>query len=83
MPGGARGRCPWVGCSFVADQVAHPDHLNARDTTLVFVSRAPQAEIQGLKERMGWQKIPWYTITDDFRRRLRRDRVARHECLHP
>jgi predicted dithiol-disulfide oxidoreductase (DUF899 family) len=55
-----------VGCSFVADQIAHPAHLNARDTTLVFASRAPQAEIQGLKERMGWQLIPWYTITDDF-----------------
>src|ERR1700746_4228361 len=26
----------------------------------------PQAEIQGLKERMGWELIPWYTITDDF-----------------
>jgi predicted dithiol-disulfide oxidoreductase (DUF899 family) len=55
-----------VGCSLVADQVAHPAHLNARDTTLVFISRAPQAEIQGLKERMGWQQIPWYTITDNF-----------------
>jgi predicted dithiol-disulfide oxidoreductase (DUF899 family) len=55
-----------VGCSFLADQVAHPAHLNARDTTLAFVSRAPQAEIQGLKERMGWQTIPWYTLTDDF-----------------
>ena len=32
-----------IGCSMVADQVAHPAHLNARDTTLVFVSRAPQA----------------------------------------
>src|SRR6478752_9013725 len=39
-----------VGCSLVADQVAHPAHLNARDTTLVFISRAPQAEIQGLKD---------------------------------
>src|SRR6185369_2871138 len=29
------------GCSMVADQVAHLAHLNARDTTLVFVSRAP------------------------------------------
>jgi predicted dithiol-disulfide oxidoreductase (DUF899 family) len=56
--------CP--GCSFLADQVAHPAHLNARDTTLAFVSRAPQAEIQGLKERMGWEHIPWYTLTDDF-----------------
>jgi predicted dithiol-disulfide oxidoreductase (DUF899 family) len=55
-----------VGCSFGADQVAHPAHLNARDTTLARASRAPQAEIQALKERMGWQLIPWYTITDDF-----------------
>jgi predicted dithiol-disulfide oxidoreductase (DUF899 family) len=55
-----------VGCSFVADQLAHPAHLNARDTTLVFASRGPQAEIQSLKERMGWQLIPWYTITDGF-----------------
>jgi predicted dithiol-disulfide oxidoreductase (DUF899 family) len=55
-----------VGCSFVADQVAHPAHLNARDVTLAFLSRAPQAEIRGLQERMGWEHIPWYTITDDF-----------------
>ena len=55
-----------VGCSLMADQVAHPAHLNARDTTLAYVSRAPQAEIQGLKERMGWELIPWYSITDDF-----------------
>jgi predicted dithiol-disulfide oxidoreductase (DUF899 family) len=55
-----------AGCSFLADQVAHPAHLNARDTTLVYASRAPQAEIRGLQERMGWEHIPWYTITDDF-----------------
>ena len=54
-----------VGCSFGADQVAHPAHLNARDTTLAYVSRAPQDEIQALKERMGWI-VPWYTLTDDF-----------------
>ncbi|KQW57780.1 MULTISPECIES: DUF899 domain-containing protein [Ensifer] len=53
------------GCSMVADQVAHVAHLNARDTTLVFVSRAPQADIARLKARMGWE-IPWFTITDDF-----------------
>src|SRR6188472_4790392 len=41
------------GCSFVADQVAHLDHLNARDTTLVFASRAPQKDITRLKARMG------------------------------
>jgi predicted dithiol-disulfide oxidoreductase (DUF899 family) len=53
------------GCSFVADQVAHLAHLNARDTTLAFASRAPQAEIERLKARMEW-KMPWYTITDSF-----------------
>jgi predicted dithiol-disulfide oxidoreductase (DUF899 family) len=53
------------GCSFLADQVAHLAHLNARDTTLVFASRAPQADIARLKARMGWT-MPWYTITDEF-----------------
>src|SRR3954452_21102689 len=56
--GGSYPERACVGCSFVADQVAHPAHLNARDVTLAFVSRAPQEEIQGLKERMGWEPIP-------------------------
>ena len=63
--GGSYPERACVGCSFVADQVAHPAHLNARDTTLAFVSRAPQADIESLKQRMGWD-IPWYTLTDDF-----------------
>ena len=54
-----------VGCSFVADQVAHLAHLHARDTTLVFASRAPQADIARLKRRMEWT-MPWYTVTDSF-----------------
>ena len=54
-----------VGCSFVADQVADVAHLNARNTTLAFASRAPQADIERLKKRMGW-KMPWYTIKDSF-----------------
>lgn len=54
------------GCSMVADQVAHVAHLNARDTTLVFASRAPQADIARLKSRMGWEHIPWVTVTDGF-----------------
>jgi predicted dithiol-disulfide oxidoreductase (DUF899 family) len=53
------------GCSMVADQVAHVAHLNARDTTLVFASRAPQADIARLKQRMGWT-MPWVTVTDSF-----------------
>jgi predicted dithiol-disulfide oxidoreductase (DUF899 family) len=54
-----------VGCSMVADHVPHLAHLNARNTTLVFVSRAPQADIARLKAQMEWD-IPWYTITDSF-----------------
>src|SRR5207342_3560421 len=42
------------GCSFGADQVAHLAHLNARETTLAFVSRAPQTDIERLKRRMDW-----------------------------
>jgi predicted dithiol-disulfide oxidoreductase (DUF899 family) len=55
--------CP--GCSMVADQRSHPAHLRARDTVLAHVSRAPQADIERLKEKMGWD-IPWYTVVDDF-----------------
>jgi predicted dithiol-disulfide oxidoreductase (DUF899 family) len=54
-----------VGCSMVADQVAHVAHLNARDTTLAFASRAPQADIHRVKARMGWE-MPWYTMKDGF-----------------
>jgi predicted dithiol-disulfide oxidoreductase (DUF899 family) len=53
------------GCSLGADQVAHLAHLNARDTTLAYASRAPQADIARLKARMGWT-MPWCTITDSF-----------------
>ena len=53
------------GCSMIADHIGNLAHLNARDTTLVFASRAPQPGIERLKARMGWQ-MPWYTITDSF-----------------
>ena len=32
---------------------------------LVFASRGPQADIERVKARMGWE-MPWYTITDGF-----------------
>jgi predicted dithiol-disulfide oxidoreductase (DUF899 family) len=53
------------GCSMYADQVAHPAHLRARDTNLVFVSRAPQEHIARFKTRMGW-RVPWFTTNDAF-----------------
>ena len=55
-----------VGCSLQADQVSNLAHLNARDTTLVYASPAPQADIARLKAQMGWEHIPWVTITDGF-----------------
>jgi predicted dithiol-disulfide oxidoreductase (DUF899 family) len=55
-----------VGCSFMADHVPHLAHLNARDTTLAYVSRASQADLRRMQARMGWEHIPWYTLTDEF-----------------
>jgi predicted dithiol-disulfide oxidoreductase (DUF899 family) len=55
-----------IGCSLGADQVSNPVHLNARDTTLVYASRAPQADIVRLQQRMGWEHITWVTMTDGF-----------------
>lgn len=52
-PGWEQG-CP--SCSFMAD---HTDgmnvHLAQRDVTLVAISRAPLAEIERFRKRMGWQ----------------------------
>ena len=70
------------GCSFLADQVAHLAHLNARDTTLVFVSRAPQAGHRALEGADGLGH-PVVHAHRRLRRRLRRRRVARHQRLHP
>lgn len=49
--------CP--GCSFLADHLdgALP-HLEHHDVALIAVSRAPLAEIEAYKARMGW-KFPW------------------------
>src|SRR3954462_10345938 len=55
-----------VGCSLMADHIGNLAHLNARDTTLVYASRASQADLDRMKARMGWNQIPWFTITDDF-----------------
>jgi predicted dithiol-disulfide oxidoreductase (DUF899 family) len=46
-------------CSSSADTVngAVP-HLNARDVTIVYISRAPLEKLQAYKRRMGW-KFPW------------------------
>ncbi len=55
-PGWQEG-CP--SCSYVADHFdGSTMHLANRDTTLAVVSRAPLAEIEAFKKRMGW-KFQW------------------------
>jgi predicted dithiol-disulfide oxidoreductase (DUF899 family) len=63
-PGWKEG-CP--SCSLLAD---HFDgaawHLPHRDVTLAAVSRAPLAEVEAYKKRMGW-RFPWVSsYGDDF-----------------
>jgi predicted dithiol-disulfide oxidoreductase (DUF899 family) len=57
-PGWEEG-CP--SCSFWADSFnGMPVHLANRDTSLVAVSRAPFAEIEAYRQRMGWS-FRWYS----------------------
>jgi predicted dithiol-disulfide oxidoreductase (DUF899 family) len=54
------------GCSMFVDQIGHPAHLHARDTSFVLVSRAPIEKLEAYRERMGWD-IPWYSsFASDF-----------------
>jgi predicted dithiol-disulfide oxidoreductase (DUF899 family) len=59
--------CP--SCSFLADGIDGATiHLAHRDVTLMAVSRAPLANIEAFKRRMGW-KFPWASsFNTDFNR---------------
>jgi predicted dithiol-disulfide oxidoreductase (DUF899 family) len=48
------------GCSMVVDQIGHLAHFHARDTSFALVSRAPLANLERYRKRMGWT-IPWYS----------------------
>lgn len=58
-----------ASCSFMAD---HTDgmnvHLAQRDVTLLAVSRAPLAEIERFRQRMGWQFTWVSSYGSDFNR---------------
>jgi predicted dithiol-disulfide oxidoreductase (DUF899 family) len=43
-----------VGCSFVVDNLGHLSHLQAANTSLAVVSRAPLEKLQAFKRRMDW-----------------------------
>jgi predicted dithiol-disulfide oxidoreductase (DUF899 family) len=57
--------CP--SCSFISDHIdGSVPHLAARDARLVVVSRAPLAQIEAFKKRMGW-RFHWVSSYDsDF-----------------
>jgi predicted dithiol-disulfide oxidoreductase (DUF899 family) len=77
-PGWVEG-CP--SCSFLVDHVdGAVAHLADRDVTLVAVSRAPLAEIEAFKRRMGW-RFTWVSSygTDfnwDYHVSFTKDEVA-------
>lgn len=50
--------CP--GCSHFADNIGNLSHVHARDTSFALVSRAPLAEIEPFRKRMGWT-VPWFS----------------------
>ena len=65
-PGWVQG-CP--SCSYLADHFdGMTTHLAQRDVTFMAVSRAPLAEIEAYKKRMGW-RFPWgSSFGSDFNR---------------
>ena len=63
---------PCRSCSAGVDELArgHLNHLRARTTSFVLVSRAPYPKLAAFRERMGW-RVPWYssgsgTFNHDF-----------------
>lgn len=83
-PGWAQG-CP--SCSYMAD---HADgmnvHLAARDISFVAISRAPLAEIERFRQRMGW-RFKWVSshgsdFNHDFHVSFAPEDVARGEVYY-
>ncbi len=54
-----------AGCSGWADGIPNLQLLHARDVTFAMASPAPQANLSGYAQRMGWTDVPWYTIRSD------------------
>ena len=74
--------CP--SCSFVSDHIDGANwHLPHRDVTLLAISRAPLAQIEAFKRRMGW-RFKWVSSYDndfnhDFHVSFTPDEMARGE----
>ena len=82
---GWKARC--VGCSFFSDHVDGANqHLAHHDVTFTAVSRAPLAEIEAYKRRMGW-RFKWVSSSEsdfnyDFHVSFRKDEIAAGEVYY-
>jgi predicted dithiol-disulfide oxidoreductase (DUF899 family) len=47
-------------CTFTDNLAAGQWHLGARDTRLILMARAPQSEIEPVRQRFGWN-VPFYS----------------------
>jgi predicted dithiol-disulfide oxidoreductase (DUF899 family) len=76
-----------VGCSFFSDHVDSANqHLAHHDVTFTAVSRAPLAEIEAYKRRMGW-RFKWVSSSEsdfnyDFHVSFRKDEIAAGEVYY-
>ena len=83
-PGWAEG-CP--SCSFISDHIdGSMVHLAARDVRLAVVSRAPLAEIEAFKKRMGW-RFHWVSsrgsdFNYDYQVSMKKDELGKGEVYY-
>jgi predicted dithiol-disulfide oxidoreductase (DUF899 family) len=77
--------CP--GCSFVSDHIDGTlPHLTARDIRLAVVSRAPLAQIETFKKRMGW-RFHWVSsfgsdFNHDYQVSATKEELAQNEVYY-
>jgi predicted dithiol-disulfide oxidoreductase (DUF899 family) len=76
-----------IGCSFAADHIEGTlVHLKHHDVSLVRVSRAPLAEIEAYRQRMGWQ-VKWVSshgsdFNYDYHVSFRPEEIAKGEVTY-
>jgi predicted dithiol-disulfide oxidoreductase (DUF899 family) len=76
-----------VGCSFGSDHVGGTlVHLEHHDVTFVAVSRAPFAELEAFRKRMGWQ-FHWVSSFEsdfnyDYHVSFREEELAQGKAFH-
>jgi predicted dithiol-disulfide oxidoreductase (DUF899 family) len=76
-----------VGCSFASDHVEGAlVHLEHHDVTYVAISRAPMAEIEAFRKRMGWS-FKWLSSFEsdfnfDFHASFRKEEIERGKVFY-